>query len=132
MDTQTQTAYKARLLALRKRLLREVDTTEEALREDVVKAGDLSSVPTHPADQDSEGLDAQLAIAQNEEQMLEEVEAALERIEAGTYGTCQKCGREIGKQRLEAIPYTSLCVECARSHHDEPTPTTTLKPWPRR
>jgi RNA polymerase-binding transcription factor DksA len=65
------------------------------LREDVVKPGDISSVPTHPADQDVEGLDSEIAISQNEEMLLEQVEAALERIEAGAYGVCQQCGRPI-------------------------------------
>jgi RNA polymerase-binding transcription factor DksA len=42
------------------------------------------------------------------------VEAALERIEAGNYGNCELCGREIPKQRLDALPQAATCVECAR------------------
>lgn len=45
---------------------------------------------------------------------LHEVEAALERIEEGTYGTCEVCGKEIPEERLEAIPWATLCVEDAR------------------
>ena len=95
MKKQEQSGFNSRLLELRKRLLREVDSAEESLREDVVKTGEISSIPTHPADQDVEGLDAEIGIAQNEELLLEQVEAALGRIESGTFGVCQQCKRTI-------------------------------------
>lgn len=41
------------------------------------------------------------------------IEAALARIEAGDYGFCAKCGAEIGDARLDVLPYTPLCRECA-------------------
>lgn len=44
---------------------------------------------------------------------LQEIRAALTRIEAGTYGVCSKCGDEIGTKRLTALPTTNLCVRCA-------------------
>jgi RNA polymerase-binding protein DksA len=108
------------LLGLRKRLTRDVEMAEEALRDDVVSPGELSNLHTHPADQSVDGMDKQIAIAQNEEHLLEEVEAALERIEQGTYGTCLNCGRKIARERLEAIPYTPLCIDCARLQADNP------------
>lgn len=46
---------------------------------------------------------------------LRQVEEAIARHEAGTYGTCENCGREIDIARLEAIPYTSLCMRCAET-----------------
>lgn len=119
MEKQEQSGFELQLLKLRERLLREVEMVEEALREDVETPGNISSVPTHPADQDVEGLDAQIAIAQNEEFLLEQVEAALERIRTGVYGVCQPCGRTIDAQRLQAVPYTSRCINCARGHQDE-------------
>jgi DnaK suppressor protein len=45
-------------------------------------------------------------------QTLTDVEDALRRIEAGTYGRCERCGREIGLERLEAIPSARLDIEC--------------------
>ncbi len=42
-----------------------------------------------------------------------EVERALEKLDEGTYGTCDDCGRRIGEERLEAVPWASLCVGCA-------------------
>ena len=44
---------------------------------------------------------------------LAEVERALEKLEDGTYGTCDYCGRAVGAERLEAVPWAALCVECA-------------------
>jgi len=119
MEKNEQAGFELKLLELRKRLRREVDSTEEALREDVDKPGEISNLPTHPADQDVEGLDSEIAIAQNEALLLEQVVAALERIGAGTYGICQQCGRAIGAQRLHAIPYASRCIDCARDQQDE-------------
>jgi RNA polymerase-binding protein DksA len=99
--------------------MREVDMIEQELREDVLAPGDPSPVASHPADEDVEGFDEQVVLAQNEEQLLEEVEAALERIEAGSFGSCELCGREIPKQRLDALPHAATCIECARGAEKE-------------
>jgi DnaK suppressor protein len=42
-----------------------------------------------------------------------EVDRALEKLDEGTYGTCDDCGRPIGAERLEAVPWAALCVDCA-------------------
>ena len=47
-------------------------------------------------------------------QVLTEIDAALKRIDDGTYGTCKACGNEIAEQRLEAYPWASLCIDDAR------------------
>jgi RNA polymerase-binding transcription factor DksA len=44
---------------------------------------------------------------------LKDVEAALARLEAGTYGTCERCGEPIGDDRLEAMPAARRCISCA-------------------
>ena len=46
--------------------------------------------------------------------VLAEIDAALERIDAGTYGNCANCGAEIPTERLEALPYATLCIDCKR------------------
>ena len=43
---------------------------------------------------------------------LREVDHALAKLEAGTYGTCERCGRPISPERLEALPWAMLCMEC--------------------
>lgn len=52
------------------------------------------------------------AIALNLEQLLIQVDAALQRVDNGTYGVCMRCGRPIAPRRLEALPYATLCIEC--------------------
>jgi len=53
-------------------------------------------------------------LEENSTQVLGEIDAALLRIEAGTYGTCASCGGEILVARLEAYPWASLCIDCRR------------------
>jgi DnaK suppressor protein len=45
---------------------------------------------------------------------LRDVERALAKLDAGTYGTCERCGRPIGPERLEAIPWALLCIDCKK------------------
>jgi DnaK suppressor protein len=52
------------------------------------------------------------ALARNSGNLLREVNAAIQRLDAGTYGTCDRCGRAISRRRLEVLPYASLCIEC--------------------
>jgi len=53
-------------------------------------------------------------LEENSTQVLAEIDAALLRIDAGTYGTCTSCGGEILFDRLEAYPWASLCIDCRR------------------
>ncbi|MDH5372230.1 MAG: TraR/DksA C4-type zinc finger protein [Acidimicrobiia bacterium] len=57
----------------------------------------------------------ELSIDQNSLDLLVKVEHALERLEKGAYGDCEACGKSIPIARLEALPYTTLCVDCART-----------------
>jgi RNA polymerase-binding protein DksA len=63
---------------------------------------------------DTYGRELDDTLEENAEQILREIEAALARIEDGTYGTCEVCGSEIPQERLEAVPYATLCVEDKR------------------
>ncbi len=54
----------------------------------------------------------ELALTQNARELLEQTERALARIDAGTYGVCESCGKPIGKARLQAFPRATLCVTC--------------------
>jgi DnaK suppressor protein len=51
----------------------------------------------------------------NAEHILEEIEGALRRIDDATYGMCVVCGRPIGEERLEAVPYATLCIDDKRA-----------------
>jgi DnaK suppressor protein len=68
------------------------------------------------ADTATETYDRELdhTLEENSEHVLEEIKAALKRIEEGTYGTCTNCGNQIAEARLEALPWATLCIDCAR------------------
>ena len=53
-------------------------------------------------------------LADNEEQVLAQIDAAIRRIDDGTYGTCTRCGKPIAEERLEARPWAEHCIDCAR------------------
>jgi DnaK suppressor protein len=55
----------------------------------------------------------ELSIEQNTLDLLSKANRALERVEAGTYGICESCGQAIPVERLDVLPYSTLCVECA-------------------
>jgi DnaK suppressor protein len=57
-----------------------------------------------------------LSVDANTEDLLRKAENALERLDAGVYGICESCGTAIPVARLEVLPYTTVCVECAQRH----------------
>ena len=105
--------YKQRLLKLRGRLTGEVERIIEAVQQDVQAPGTIAHLPVHPADQASDGLDVEVDILRNEQDILREVDEALGRINDGNFGACQRCEKSIDAQRLDAIPFTPYCVSCA-------------------
>ncbi len=58
----------------------------------------------------------QVALIANLQQSIQQINEALLRIEEGTYGTCEKCGNAIPRERLEILPYARLCVPCQQRH----------------
>jgi DnaK suppressor protein len=71
---------------------------------------------THVADAASATLGREIdyTLGDNAEQVISEIDAALKRIDDGTYGTCTNCGGEIPRERLEANPWAALCIDCKR------------------
>jgi DnaK suppressor protein len=53
------------------------------------------------------------ALRQRAEEHLVEIDQAVKRLDAGTYGVCERCGQPIGDARLTVLPATELCVRCA-------------------
>jgi RNA polymerase-binding transcription factor DksA len=86
--------------------------------------GSLSNVPLHLADlgTDSFEQDIALGLLENEGQILEQIKAALARIEQGTFGQCEECQQSIPVERLRVVPYAPFCVECARALEGEKGP----------
>ncbi|HZT83748.1 MAG TPA: TraR/DksA C4-type zinc finger protein [Gemmataceae bacterium] len=111
-------AYRRRLLALGRRVGREMSELEqEALRGAGGEAsGNLSSVPVHPADLGTDNFEEEVSIGllENQDQLRTAIDDALRRIERGTFGRCENCGQGISRQRLDALPYARHCITCAR------------------
>ena len=103
MDTQAQ---KRRLLERRDELNARLENVEKELDQPAT---------TDWEDRSSErqGDEVLEALGQVEMNELRRIDAALDRIENGSYGSCQKCGNEISEARLELLPDTPLCKDCA-------------------
>ena len=59
-----------------------------------------------------------LSLMENEAQVVREIDEALERIDNGTYGICEKSGKPIGKARLQAIPWAKLSIDAQREEEE--------------
>jgi RNA polymerase-binding protein DksA len=112
MRETEQNRYGEQLLELQARLTNEVRAAIDKVAEKANAPDEISHVPTHAADRDSEGLDRDIALEANREKMLEGIDVALERISDGSYGRCEDCGCEIPKARLDALPFAVRCVDC--------------------
>ena len=106
------------LLDLRERFLRAAQDIVEGDTDD----GELSNAAgdQHLADHASDMLDREVdgSLEDNAEDIVREIDAALERIDAGTYGVCMNCGRQIPEERLDAVPYAVLCLSCKREEEE--------------
>jgi len=110
--------YKKLLISLREKLVGKVDyMQEEALKKSRQDAsGDLSNVPIHMADVGTDNYERELMIEliQNGEESVRSIDDALEKIEEGTFGVCEACEKKINRERLKAVPYARLCIDCQR------------------
>ena len=94
-------------------MLRELDASSAILENEGAGTGnELSHADQHPGDVAGEFTDAdnQNALLENSADQRAQVEAALARIDAGTYGTCVDCGQQIPDARLEVRPEAARCV----------------------
>jgi DnaK suppressor protein len=66
------------------------------------------------ADVASQSIEKELIfeLSDNERQMLDQTEAALRKIDNGTYGQCESCRNPIGKERIRALPFARYCIDC--------------------
>jgi DnaK suppressor protein len=85
------------------------------------RSGDQSSVPGHMAELASDASEKSLSFGRMESQAgeLQEIKAALGRIEDGSFGSCEECQGRIPKERLKAISYARLCVKCQGKEEEE-------------
>jgi DnaK suppressor protein len=98
---------RARLLAERAEVLNELDT----LRARLETKGDYGLGEGDPMIYQWE---LNLALCKRAEQHLAEIEEALEQLEMGVYGRCERCGKPIEPERLAVLPHTTVCSQCAQ------------------
>jgi DnaK suppressor protein len=74
------------------------------------------SADQHMADTATETVEREIGntLELHDERLLVAIDAAIARIEAGTYGKCVNCGAQIPEERLEAMPWATLCIDCKR------------------
>jgi DnaK suppressor protein len=127
MNKKDSQRFKDLLIVLKARIRGDVEQlTDEALTGHDGAAGQNS--PTHIAELGTDAYEQDFALrfVENDQEVLDEIEAALARIEEGTYGICESCreaGRapsksQIPKTRLKAIPYARNCIECERKREE--------------
>jgi len=107
MDSNKQETIKDRLEAELAGTMAELERLEQKLQVEVeygLGEGD-------PIVQERE---INMALRRRARRKAKSLQEALMRVEEGTYGICERCGREIGVQRLEALPEARLCIDCAQ------------------
>lgn len=142
MNREQLLQYKSRLLEEKDKILDTIDGMKEhglglSQREEV---DELSVIDNHSGDMGTEMFDKQrrYALLDNEKTILIRIGHSLERIEDGTYGTCELCGKEIDNERLNFIPYANTCMSCESKkpdyntyRYDRPVEEETLAPFGR-
>ena len=108
--------YKSTLLEEKVRLHKEIEHIEEDTSYSDQKMGqsELADYDNHPGDTGSDTFEKEkdVSVIDTYHNVIGRIDEALGKIERGTYGTCDRCGREIAKGRLNAVPYAIYCLEC--------------------
>ena len=112
------------LLKKRKEMTDQMNFIKEVEMDSTTKeaAGDHSAYAFHMADQGTDTMEREknFFYAQRDGRLIYHIDMALERIEAGTFGICDACGKAIGKERLEAVPHARMCIACKSSEEKMP------------
>jgi RNA polymerase-binding protein DksA len=105
--------YRQKLLEEKERMVKSIKRHQDAL--DHQENVDGMAHSNHMADQGTDEFrqEQMIGLMQSENRYLYRIDDALNRIEDGSYGTCELCETTINSERLEALPYTRMCIECA-------------------
>ena len=108
MDKRKLKTYRDRLLERRESLFRQVTEAELSSRERDAEA------TQDPADMAANAYTKELLISMsaNDRRLLELIDEALKRVEAGDYGECINCGEPVQEKRLDAVPWARYCLRC--------------------
>ncbi|NOY55044.1 MAG: hypothetical protein GXP34_03565 [Actinobacteria bacterium] len=116
LSPSTLEKYRRRLEKDRQEFRQTIDAHLKDLEEARLAqaAGERSADPTSTETGSAATVfQAELSLVRNTRELLAQVDDALRRLDAGSYGICVDCGKDIPAARLSALPYTTLCVECA-------------------
>jgi DnaK suppressor protein len=105
MDVRVSEAFRRALLAERGRLLEEIGETIQA--PDQMTYGSQAAAASQVFEQQRD-----LALRDRAQQHLALVEAALRRLDEGSFGSCVRCGQPIPPERLDALPWAAHCIDC--------------------
>ena len=123
MNKRDMQKFEARLIEERKRCLKELGhlESEELMINQKEASGDLSSYSFHMADQGSDTMEREknVFLVSSKGNDLYEIDQALLRIKDAKYGNCLHCGKDIERERLEAMPYARLCIKCRQEEEKE-------------
>ena len=110
----THDVYRQRLLEERERVAAALDYLHEENAGSLREEAEEAPIADNLAETASVTLDREIdySLEEASNHVLSAIDGALARIEDGSYGTCTSCGRPIGKERLDAIPYAALCIDC--------------------
>lgn len=105
----------------RTRLNQMLDDILQKGEETIVDMTDAPEVYADPADRATAESDRSftLRLRDRERKLIKKIQAALQRIENGTFGECEECGEEIGVPRLKARPVTTLCINCKSMQEED-------------
>lgn len=108
--------FRERLVEERARVANAISYLHEENSRSLEDEAEEETFDQHPADAASITLGREIdtTLEENSEQVLRAIDDALARIEAGTYGTCGRCGKQISEARLEAMPHADKCIDCKR------------------
>lgn len=122
VDVNTLKSFRAQLDKEKERVERQITSlTDSGLGESLSDSvGEVSAYDNHPADLGSETFERSkdLALRENAKIMLRNINKAYEKMDDGTYGTCENCKGDIPLERLQALPYVALCIECKEREED--------------
>lgn len=116
MDNAKLNYFKTRLLNEKSKIEKVIEerNPKSEVNTNVQMANELSVYDDHTGDSAGDLLDTtiDISLSQNEKTILNKIDNSLKKIENGTYGLCDKCGKEISNMRLEFMPYAENCIEC--------------------
>ncbi len=115
VSPDSQQEVRARLAAERERLQGEIDSLQQGIDARTFGEDEGSdTVSMHPADDASEMFEREknLTVLNTLRVTIEDLDSALQKVDAGTYGVCDNCGKPIGEKRIEALPSAVYCIEC--------------------